>query len=55
MILEDAPVGEPAPRRRWEPVRFLSQTAARVSLAVEAPRPGYVVFSEPSTRAGRPW
>jgi hypothetical protein len=35
-----------APPRRFIPVRFLSQQAARVRLRVDAPRAGYVVFSD---------
>jgi hypothetical protein len=47
VILErDGPDDAPARRRRWEPVRFVSQTAANVSLHVEAPRAGYVVLSD---------
>jgi hypothetical protein len=47
VILErDGPDDDPALRRRFQPVRSLAQRASSVSLAVDAPRPGYVVFSD---------
>ena len=47
VILEGAALDEaPAPRRRWQSVGFLSETAARLSLRVDAPRAGYVVFAD---------
>ena len=47
VIIERAGVNDPpAQLRRWAPVHFVSQTAARVALEVDAPRPGYLVFSD---------
>jgi hypothetical protein len=47
VILErDGPDDDAALRGRFEPVRFRSQTAASVSMRVDAPRAGYVVFSD---------
>jgi len=49
VIIEGETPPAPAPpeaKARWAPVRFVSQSSAEVSLIAEAPRPGYVVFSD---------
>jgi hypothetical protein len=47
VILEDeGSATPPAPARRWEPVRITAQSAASLVLEVDAPRPGYVVYSD---------
>jgi hypothetical protein len=46
IIERDGPDDPPALLRRFAPARFLSQTPARVAIEVDAPRPGYLVFSD---------
>jgi hypothetical protein len=46
VILERAGPDDAPALRPFAPAQFLSQTAGRVAIEVDAPRPGYLVFSD---------